>query len=141
VAQLLLERGANPQARNKEGETPLQVAERAKKQEVVQVLRGTGTRPAAGGGATGSDLIEAAKRGDLARVRTLLAADASLLAATDREFGATALHWAALKGHASVVQFLLAQGADTQARNGEGETPLQVAERAGKKDVVALLER
>jgi ankyrin repeat protein len=39
------------------------------------------------------------------------------------------------------VQFLLAQGADTQARNGEGETPLQVAERAGKKDVVALLER
>jgi ankyrin repeat protein len=141
VAQLLLERGANPQARNKEGETALQVAERAKKQEVVQVLRVTGTRPAAGGGATASDLIEAAKRGDLARVRTLLAADASLLAATDREFGATPLHWAALKGHASVVQFLVAQGADTQARNGEGETPLQVAQRAGKKDVVALLER
>jgi ankyrin repeat protein len=140
VAQLLLERGANPQARNKEGETPLQVAERAKKQEVVQVLRGTGTRPAASG-ATASDLIEAAKRGDLPRVRTLLAADASLLAVTDREFGATPLHWAALKGHASVVQFLVAQGADTQARNGEGETPLQVAQRAGKKDVVALLER
>lgn len=141
VARYLLALGANPQARNKEGETPLQVAERAKKPEVAQLLRNATGSGAPAASASGADLIEAAKRGDLARVRELVARDPSLMTAKDRTHGATALHWAALRGQAGVVQFLVAQGADTQARNGEGETPLQVARRAGKKDVVALLER
>jgi ankyrin repeat protein len=140
VAQLLLASGASPQARNKDGETPLQVAERAKKPEVAQLLRGGGAASApirAGSG----ELIEAVKRGDLPRVRELLAADPALLGAKDASYGGTPLHWAALRGHAAIVQFLLAQGADTKARNGDGETPLDVARRAGKKDVIALLQR
>jgi ankyrin repeat protein len=59
----------------------------------------------------------------------------------DRDYGATALHWAALRGQAPVVSFLIASGADTAVRNAEGETALEVARRAGKKEVVALLER
>lgn len=141
VAQYLLALGANPEAPNKEGETPLQVAERAKKSEVAQLLRNAAGSGAPAASASGSDLIEAAKRGDLVRVRELVARDPGLMTFKDRTHGATALHWAALRGQAGVVQFLVAQGADTQARNGEGETPLQVARRAGKKDVITLLER
>lgn len=138
VAQLLLASGASPQARNKDGETPLQVAERAKKAEVAQVLRGGGPARASSGG---GEMIEAVKRGDLARVRDLLAADPALLNAKEATYGGTPLHWAALRGHATIVQFLIAQGADTKIRNGDGETPLDVARRAGKKEVVALLQR
>jgi len=141
VAQLLLATGASPQAQNKDGETPLQVAERAKKTEVAQVLRGGGGTAAAPARAGSGEMTEAVKRGDLARVRDLLAADPALLAAKDASYGGTPLHWAALRGHAAIVQFLIAQGADTKARNGDGETPLDVARRAGKKDVIALLQR
>jgi ankyrin repeat protein len=86
-------------------------------------------------------LIEAAKRGDLERVRALVSGDPALMNVKDRDYGATALHWAALRGQAPVVSFLIASGADTAVRNAEGETALEVARRAGKKEVVALLER
>jgi ankyrin repeat protein len=39
------------------------------------------------------------------------------------------------------VTFLLSAGADTKATNRDGETPLQVARRAGKNDVVEVLTK
>jgi len=59
----------------------------------------------------------------------------------DAEFGATALHWAALRGHAEVVRVLISYGADLTVTNKEGETPLRVATRANRSQVVELLRR
>jgi hypothetical protein len=39
----------------------------------------------------------------------------------------TPLHWAASNGNASVVRALVAAGADMEAKNADGETPLEVA--------------
>ncbi|PNH07618.1 Palmitoyltransferase ZDHHC17 [Tetrabaena socialis] len=41
--------------------------------------------------------------------------------------GNTALHWASEKGHPKVVEMLLRAGADKEAENNEGETPLDLA--------------
>ena len=46
---------------------------------------------------------------------------------------ATALHYAASEGHTSVLQYLLKAGADINARNWQGKTPLQRRIMDGKR--------
>jgi ankyrin repeat protein len=68
-------------------------------------------------------LIEAAKRGSVADVRTIVHGHAELINQRDQT-GATALHYAAFGGHRSVVQALVEQGAEINARDSEfGATP------------------
>jgi ankyrin repeat protein len=70
-----------------------------------------------------ANLIEAAKRGDLAAVAAMLERDASLIHQRD-SLGATVLHYAAFAGHRSLVEALVRQGAEVNAIDGEcGATP------------------
>jgi len=87
------------------------------------------------------EILRAAKRGDLERVRALLAADPSLIAARDVD-GSTPLHCAAWKGHLPVAAALLDAGADPNAQNENthwGGTPLHAAAHANHREVAALL--
>ena len=68
-------------------------------------------------------LIEAAQRGNLADVRAVVQSQAELINGRDPR-GATALHHAAFGGHRGVVQALVEQGAEINARDHEfGATP------------------
>ena len=68
-------------------------------------------------------LIEAAKRGDLADVKSALESYPELLHKRDQS-GATALHYATFGGHRSVVGELVRQGADINATDTQfGATP------------------
>ncbi|HEX8896429.1 MAG TPA: ankyrin repeat domain-containing protein [Terriglobales bacterium] len=68
-------------------------------------------------------LIEAAKRGDLADVKSVLESHPELLHERDR-LGATALHYASFGGRRSVVRELVRQGADINATDTQfGATP------------------
>ena len=42
-------------------------------------------------------------------------------------FGRTALHWAADRGHLTVVELLLDRGASVDSKDGEGQTALHYA--------------
>jgi len=54
--------------------------------------------------------------------------------------GDTAVHIAAIQGYAEVVKLLASKGADLNARNAKGLTPLAAANgRAGRKGMVDLL--
>jgi ankyrin repeat protein len=47
------------------------------------------------------------------------------------DFGRTALHEAALRGHEAVVRLVLEKGADIKAKENDGSTPLNMAARDG----------
>lgn len=70
-------------------------------------------------------LIEAIRDRDHEAVRTLLAQEVDVNAREGD--GATALHWAVVRGDAEVVDALLGAGADVNAANDYGVTPLTLA--------------
>jgi hypothetical protein len=79
-------------------------------------------------------LAEAARRGDLTRVRELL----ELSTDPDRPIThRSALAHAAREGHAPVVELLLESGADIEG--GNGLSPLACAAWNGKDEIVRLL--
>jgi ankyrin repeat protein len=85
--------------------------------------------------------IKAAKKGDVATLRTLLGSDHTLIEARDSD-GSTALHCATWKGHEAVVDWLLGVGADVGAHNENdhwGTTALHAAAHANQARIAQLL--
>lgn len=104
---------------------------------LVLALCGT----AAAAGTTGADraLLEAARRGDAARVKALLREGANVNAANAS--GLTPLIEAAARGRTDVARLLIEGGADLDARHRELGTALDVAQRNAHRDVAQMLER
>ena len=87
------------------------------------------------------EIINAAKKGDVAKVKELLATDAGLVHARDTD-GSTPLHCATWKGHEAVAAALLDAGADVNAHNQNGHwgtTPLHAAAHANQKAIAQQL--
>ena len=87
---------------------------------------------------TGETILDAARDGDTASVRRLLAADPTLVSATS-ESEKTPLHFAAQGGQLEMAELLISKGAKADAANVAGETPLHYAAALGHNDVVRLL--
>ena len=84
-------------------------------------------------------LLDAATRGDLGEIRTLLEKNPGLLDETDHG-GNTALHRAAWKNHFDTVRFLLEEkGMPADIGNKNGDTPLQLAALHNHVETVTLL--
>jgi hypothetical protein len=77
-------------------------------------------------GSPSSKILLAARGGSLEMVKMLLKRDPDLVFTKDNE-GATPLHMAALGGHTDIAEFLLANKADINANDNNGQTPLDCA--------------
>ena len=85
---------------------------------------------------TASDLTEALKLRDIAKVRSLLAAGADV---NEKVRGDYPLNIAAVYGPAEIVAVLLDAGADIEKPGRDGLHPLLNAVTMGHRDIVALL--
>ena len=82
----------------------------------------------------------AAKSGDADALRDMLREDESLLHARSSGLGHTAAHWAAAKGHADVLAWLVDErGYEVDFPNACGGTALHAAAANGREECVSLL--
>lgn len=70
-------------------------------------------------------LYAAARRGDLAGARAIISVNPGSVHDRDPDYGTSALHWAVKGGHIELATLLLDAGADVDARDNSGRTPLQ----------------
>ncbi|XP_022125990.2 poly [ADP-ribose] polymerase tankyrase isoform X1 [Pieris rapae] len=127
IVRLLLKHGADPTRRNRDGLTPLQLV-RAGDSDTADALRGDAA------------LLDAAKRGDLARARKLITAQ-NVNCRDAHGRNSTPLHLAAGYNNLEVAEALLEAGAAVSARDKGGLVPLHNAASYGHLEVAALLLR
>jgi ankyrin repeat protein len=84
------------------------------------------------------EMLKASERGDLNKVRELLARDSTLVNAKGTH-NKTPLHWAAEKNNAELAELLVAAGADLTAEVSWGMTPLAWAANMGSRAVADIL--
>lgn len=128
VIQAMLRRGANPRARDRDGNTLLHLGAGAAEASIELHLSLVGDLLEAPGRLGWTPLHQAAMSGSLETLEKLLAAGARLDARGER--GETPLHLACTYPRAHVIEALLAAGADPQLRDREGRTPLACSEAA-----------
>jgi N-acyl-D-amino-acid deacylase len=169
MVRLLLEHGADANAANRAGATPLLWAAGDFNKTQLLLVRGANVNARASSGRTplmvaascpasvrvvklllekgadaryghnGYTVLMAAAEGGDAAVVRLLLAKGANVKTANRA-GWTALHAAALQGNATITEELLKRGADVNARETfQGRTPLVWAAASGRGDVVSLL--
>ena len=82
-------------------------------------------------------LIDAAKNGDAAAVRTYLKGKPNVNVRYPD--GTTALHWAAHSINADLVKLLIKAGADVNTADDLGTTPLELASQTGNAAAIQAL--
>lgn len=83
----------------------------------------------------------AIRNGDLDAVKQALANDPDSLYSTEGTLGATPLHQAAASGNVEIAQFLIESGADVNAMDMRGVTPLTMAMDAdGSDEMIELIK-
>ncbi|KAF7997870.1 hypothetical protein HCN44_009268 [Aphidius gifuensis] len=125
IVRLLLRHGADATKKNRDGATPLDLV-REGDQDVADLLRGN------------SALLDAAKKGNLARVQRLVTQD-NINCRDAQGRNSTPLHLAAGYNNLEVAEFLLERGADVNAQDKGGLIPLHNASSYGHLDIAALL--
>ncbi len=127
IVKLLLRHGADPTKKNRDGHMPIDLVKEGD-QDVLDLLRGD------------SALLDAAKKGNLARVQKLLTPE-NINCRDSQGRNSTPLHLAAGYNNLEVAEFLLENGADVNAQDKGGLIPLHNASSYGHLDIAALLIR
>ena len=146
IMEVLAEAGADTQRPSRDGLTPLMVAAGNGYRRWVNIAflmdrRDFSSYNPVASVEEGNKIPEAEEQMALAAVSRAVEHGAAIDATNDG--GDTALHGAASHGMDTVVRYLAEQGADVNARNQRGQTPLDVAvysrDRFERKSTVTLL--
>lgn len=137
VAALLRDAGADIDALNAGGQSPLGSACACGNWRLARFLLERGAKPEPAGGQPALLAAAGSEEDDAAGVQLLLRHKAKTNTRDAR--GRSALHEAAAAGHAAICQALLDAGAEIDARDGEGRTPLLDAARTGASEALDVL--
>ncbi|XP_028784604.1 serine/threonine-protein phosphatase 6 regulatory ankyrin repeat subunit B [Neltuma alba] len=157
-ARLLVEGGANVNARCNDGSSPLFRAAANGESRMVEMLVEMGADPTItddrGRSALhiasdeghkeivkimeqGEEVLAAARHGDVKKLETLLKRGANVHYRD--QYGLTALHAAAMKGHKEMVSMLTEAGLNLECEDEEGHAPLHMAVESGDPETIQVL--
>ena len=139
VATLMLERGADPNARASDSTTALHIAAARGRVELVRFLLQKGID--ANASTTGGNTSLFWLRGDSALAVARLLIEHGADANHRNDEGITPLHTAAAVGSIEIAGLLLSKGADVNAADATGWTPLSMAALTGPEITAFLLSR
>lgn len=135
IAELLLQKGADPALRDSSGQSPLDLALAYKNASVVSLLLSLGKSSISGSQAAADRAMEtAAMKGQVEIAQALLNGGYDINRPTPK--GSTYLHDAALANQKKMAELLLKSGASVHALNRTGGTPLHDAALGGSVDVI-----
>jgi ankyrin repeat protein len=137
IIDLLIDKGADIQAINKDRAAPLHIAANEGHTKMVQCLIEKGANKEAKDNNGSTPLHIAACKGYTKVVQCLIEKGADLQARDNA--GLTALLRAACNGHLATVKWLLASGASLKEKHNYGNTALLYAACHGHTEVVQLL--
>ncbi|EAY06454.1 ankyrin repeat protein, putative [Trichomonas vaginalis G3] len=137
VVQYLISVGANKEAKDNDGYTPLIWASQNGKLDVVQYLISVGANKEAKDNSGYTPLIHASFQGHLKIVQYLISVVANK--ETKSNGGWTPLIYALINGQLDVVQYLISIGTDKEAKDNDGYTPLIWASQNGRLNIVQYL--
>lgn len=135
LVKVLIDNGADADAVNMRGFSPLQLAMKSGEQTIIDAFNSHGRYVDNRDNQGRTSLFDAASRGDLGVVRQLIARGADARA-SDKN----ALTGAALNGHVSVVHYLIREAKlPVDVPSSDGETALMAAAAANRLDMARLL--
>lgn len=135
IAEKLLAAGVPLNIHERYGITPLHIATSRANYELVEFFLSRGAQLDADSEISGTPVHVAAANGNIVLLEMFTAQNENYLHITNR-CGRTPLHRAANNGRMEAVEYLVNKGADVNARDNNGETPL-LASRTG--DVIKFL--
>jgi ankyrin repeat protein len=136
--RLLLEEGADIEAKDKDGLTPLSWAAECGYEAVVKLLLEKDAEIEAKDSVGRTPLLYGAKNGNKATVQLLLATNRVDIDSIDY-YNSTPLSMAARIGHTEVLVLLLTQSRGLNIKDIFGRTPLWWAKRTGHPEIVHIL--
>ena len=138
IVQLLYERGADVNAKDRKGITALHIAVQVGNKAVVELLLRQGANIEATEREFGRTALMFAASYGRDSIAIILLQAGAIVSRTNHK-GTTALSAAAVKGCAGVAKILLDSGADLETQDHEGNTALSVAASWDKVEVVKIL--
>ncbi len=137
LVKMLLEKGANVNARDDRGTVPIQLAAMTGKEKVFDFLLAHNADPLVCNESNVSSLHTSSLTANKHIAKKLISLGCNV---NEKDLGGfTPLHNAVIAGSEELVEMLIASGADVNAGNREGETPLILAKQAGSTEIAQLL--
>ncbi len=137
IAELLIAKGADVDAMDMQGMTPLNMAASAGHTGIAKLLISKGANV----NAKDNQGLTPLHRAETKEITELLIANGAYVIVKKGDNGWTPLHTAARTGRKEVVELLIAKGTDFNAKNDDGHTPLDLAIEEDETETANLLRK